>query len=230
MNYISHLNAVFKRFSMDSRLNPSHISLYVALFQYWNIYRFPPVFYINREEIMRMAKIGSKATYHRILNSLSDYKYIHYLPSHNPYKGSRIKMLIFGTSSGTTGEQALVQVEGQVVGQALVSKTNNTKQEKNSNKQSLNGNKEHLPKNKNEVIEFFKNQNWPQLEAEKYYNHYSAIGWRINGKINIVDWKSSAKNWIIRAGEMKNGQTENALSQNRDNLKVSKDKDYGEPL
>lgn len=61
MNYIKHLNAVFQQFSMDSRLNPTHISLYVALFQFWNIHRFPEVFYINREEVMVMAKIGSKA-------------------------------------------------------------------------------------------------------------------------------------------------------------------------
>ena len=72
MNYIRHLNAVFEQFSKDSRLNPSHVSLYMALFQYWNINRFPEVFYIAREEVMAMAKIGSKATYHRCLRRLDE--------------------------------------------------------------------------------------------------------------------------------------------------------------
>ncbi len=57
MNYIKHLNAIFQQFSKDSRLNPTHISLYMALFQFWNINRFPAVFYINREEFMKMAKV-----------------------------------------------------------------------------------------------------------------------------------------------------------------------------
>ncbi len=31
INYIKHLNGVFQQFSKDSRLNPTHISLYMSL-------------------------------------------------------------------------------------------------------------------------------------------------------------------------------------------------------
>ncbi len=212
MNYIKHLNAVFKQFSLDSRLNSTHISLYMALFQYWNINRFPEVFYINREEVMKMSKVGSKATYHRCLTSLTHWKYILYLPSHNPYKGSKIKMLKFDTSCGTTSEQVVVQ--------ALVPYLN-------INKQITNDNKAKLPKNKIEVIEFFKNQKWSGLEAEKFYNHYNSIGWKIGGKIEILDWQSSAENWMLKAKEIENSK---AVSQKRDNLSTTKSKDYGQPL
>lgn len=219
MNYIKHLNAVFQQFSRDSRLNPTHISLYVALFQFWNIHRFPEVFYINREEVMSMAKIGSKATYHRCLKSLHNWRYIYYMPSHNPYKGSQIKMLKFDTSSGTsTGT-----TPEQVVGQALVPNTNMNKHDKNINKLKL-------PKSENEVLLFFKKEKWPIMEAKKFFNHYTSIGWKVGGKIKIIDWHATAKNWMIKAEEIKKEQTKKGLSQNRDNLKTTKNKNYGQPL
>ncbi|MCG2459456.1 hypothetical protein K8352_01700 [Flavobacteriaceae bacterium F89] len=227
MNYIRHLNAVFQQFSMDSRLNPTHISLYIALFQFWNIYRFPEVFFINREEVMSMAKIGSKATYHRCLTGLNDWKYIRYMPSHNPYKGSQVKMLKFGTSSGTTTGTSSDRTPGttseQAVEQALVSNIN-------SNKHTTNLNKRGLPKNEKEVLDFFKNQRWPAKEAKKFFNHYSSIGWMTNGKLEIIDWHATAENWMIRDGEIKTEKTKNELSQKRDNLKTVKNKDYGQPL
>ena len=215
MNYIKHLNGVFEQFSKDSRLNPTHITLYMALFQFWNFNRFPAVFYINREEIMRMAKIGSKATYHRCLKNLHDWKYILYLPSHNPYKGSQIKMLIFGATyeqalnkSKTSGEQALVP---------------NT----NINKQITNNIKLGAPKNEIEVISFFKTKKWPATEALKFYNHYKSLGWHLSGKTKIKDWRALAEKWMIKSIEIKHFET---VSHNQDNLKTSKNKDYGKPL
>lgn len=220
MNYIKHLNAVFQQFSMDSRLNPTHISLYMALFQYWNINRFPEEFYINREDIMKMSKIGSKATYHRCLKNLHGWKYIRYLPSHNPYKGSKIRLPKFDTSTepnkGITTETSPEQVEGQ----ALVPYTN-------SNKRITKSKKAKLPKNKNEVMDFFRKRKWPPLEGEKFYNHYSSIGWKVGGKIKIMDWQAAAENWMLKAKEI---ETAKPVSQKRDNLKTSKHKNYGQPL
>jgi len=231
INYIKHLNGVFFQFSKDSRLNPTHISLYVALFQLWNNFHFTEEFYINREEAMRFSKIGSKTTYHRCIKELSHWKYFLYIPSHNPYRGSRIKMFNFGTSS----VQALYQYHtniGTSSGQALVSIYKHNKQLKNN----INFNKLDQPKNKNEVIDFFEKENWPILEAKKFYNHYQSIGWKIAGKTKIVDWHATAHNWIIKADEIKNlsrvesRETKTALSQKTDNLKTTKNKNYNEPL
>lgn len=219
MNYIKHLNSVFELFTRDSRLNPTHISLYMALFQFWNINRFPEVFYINREEVMVMAKIGSKATYHRCLRRLHDWKYIRYLPSHNPYKGSQIQMLKFGTSSDSNTGTSSEQVEEQ----ALVPYININKQNKNFNKHKL-------PKNENEVLDFFKKEKWPAIEAKKFFNHYTSIGWKVGGKITILDWHSTAKNWMLKGEELQKEKTLHGPSQKRDNLKITKEKDYGQPL
>ncbi|SRX76474.1 hypothetical protein [Aequorivita antarctica] len=220
MNYIKHLNAVFQKFSMDSRLNPTHISLYMALFQYWNINRFPDEFYINREDIMKMSKIGSKATYHRCLKNLHGWKYICYLPSHNPYKGSKIRLPKLDTSTETSDGTTTKTTFEQLQEQALVSNTN-------INKHITNINKAKLPKDKNEVLIFFEKQKWSSLEGEKFFNHYNGIGWKIGGKIEITDWHSTAENWMLKSKEI---ETSKAVSQKRDNLKTSKIKNYGQPL
>ena len=38
MNYIRMLTEVTERFKTDDRLNSTHISIYYALFQYWNLF------------------------------------------------------------------------------------------------------------------------------------------------------------------------------------------------
>lgn len=97
MNYVKHLNEFLERVKEDSRLNPTHISLYLSLFRIWNIGRFPESFFINREEAMSVSKIGSKCTYHRCISNLTEWGYIEYFPSRNPYKGSRVKILNFNS-------------------------------------------------------------------------------------------------------------------------------------
>ena len=225
VNYIRHLNGVFVQFSKDNRLNPTHISLYMALFQLWNNNRFPDEFYINREEVMKFSRIGSKTTYHRCIRELTYWKYLIYYPSHNPFKGSRIRLFNFGTSDEQVMDLSHANIETSSE-QALVPYINNNKQIENNK----NINKLDQPKNENEVLEFFKKENWPAVEAKKFYHHYQGIGWKVGGKTKIVDWPSTARNWILKADEIKKQQKGTALGQKRDNLNISTDKDYGEPL
>ena len=90
MNYIKHLSGFFQKISYDTDLNPTHVSLYMALFQTWNVNRFQNPINITRNEMMRISKIYSKATYHKCINELHEKEYIKYEPSHNPFKGSLI--------------------------------------------------------------------------------------------------------------------------------------------
>jgi len=112
------LNGAFGQFAKDSRLHSSHVSLYMTLFHFWNASYFRTEFYINRAEVMELSKIGSTSTYHRCIKQLHHWGYIDYQPSHNPLKGSKVKLFNFGTSteqvsnrhSGhhrTSGEQPL---------------------------------------------------------------------------------------------------------------------------
>ena len=60
MNYIRHLNGFFVRLSQDQRMTPYHVSLYLALFQLWNLNRFKNPFTISRDETMKLSLIGSE--------------------------------------------------------------------------------------------------------------------------------------------------------------------------
>ena len=48
MNYIKHLTGFFDKVVNDHTLNPTHISLYIALFQFWNCNRFRNPISISR--------------------------------------------------------------------------------------------------------------------------------------------------------------------------------------
>nr|WP_205791898.1 hypothetical protein [Allomuricauda oceani] len=223
MNYIRHLNGVLRKFAGDRRANPTHISLYMALFQYWNIHRFPDFFFVDRAEIMAWSKIGSKATYHRCLHALDSWNYLLYLPSHNPYKGSQIKMLIFDTTS----EQALDK-HGTSDGQVSVPKIKHNKHHKTD----INGPR---PKNLKEALDFFEKKEGSPYEAKRFFMHYSAIGWKM-GKAPIQDWQAAAENWMLKADAQqhpdpmtKRGPMSLTLA-HPDYLITQNDKDYDQPL
>lgn len=173
INYIKHLNGLFEQFSKDSRLNPTHVSLYIALFQCWNSNYFREEFYINREDVMHLSKIGSTATYHKCIKELSHWKYLLYMPSHNPFKGSKIKMFNFESSTEqavnnntvknqTSIKQALIPINKHI--QTKENFKNKSKREnfKNPNPQFL--------RNKNKPAPLVQNQNNLKTSNEKNYN------------------------------------------------------------
>lgn len=94
MNYIRHLNAFFfQHVRRDKRLNANHVSLYIALFQFWNYNRFQNPFSIVRDEVMSITGIGSKNTYHKCMKELHQFGYIRYQPSINKFQKSKVHMI-----------------------------------------------------------------------------------------------------------------------------------------
>ena len=188
MNYIKHLTAIFQLFNLDQRLNPTHISLYYALFYYWNWNRFTDIFFIQREEIMQLSKIGSTGTYHRCLRDLHTWNYVEYIPSRNPYKGSQIKMIIFETSI----EQDVKEQENSSENDLEVNQTG-TEQDQKENEKSIENDRVSIiniinminminminQKIKKMVLNFFLENNACLKNAELFYNHYQSIGWMI---------------------------------------------------
>jgi hypothetical protein len=213
------------QFSNDSRLNPTHISLYLALFYIWNYNRFPKDFFINREEVMSQSKIGSKSTYHRCVKELTHWKYIIYSPSHNPFKGSRVKLLQFGTS-----EKLGMDLDYPINEQASVSYIN-------INKHNINNNK---PLSIKEIFNFFKKKNWSEIEAEKFFNYYESIGWK-KGNSPIENWQAAAESWMLKTTDFKiskkpkkkskeNDPNALPLDHFEDNLHINQNKRYDIPL
>ena len=95
MNYIKHLTGFFNKISNENAINPTHISLYLALFQCWNVNRFKNPTGISREEIMKASKINSKATYHKCMKELQALGFMEYIPTYNPHSCSNVIMVNF---------------------------------------------------------------------------------------------------------------------------------------
>jgi hypothetical protein len=93
MNYIHHLNTFLWLLQRESRLTPSHISLYLALFHYWNCNRFQNPFPLFREKLMQISGIGSKNTYSRCLKDLHEFGYIRYDPSLHKNHRPKVSLL-----------------------------------------------------------------------------------------------------------------------------------------
>src|SRR5690606_29665793 len=100
MNYVKHINSTFQQFYSDSRLLPGHISLYMAMFFYWNLGRFPDTLNIDRIKLMKMAKISSRTTYYKLIRNLSDWNYVEYIPPKIPNGTTTVNMTNICTGKG----------------------------------------------------------------------------------------------------------------------------------
>jgi hypothetical protein len=309
MNYIKHLTGFFEKVALDRTLNPTHISLYIALFQFWNCNRFKNPISISRDEVMRISKISSKATYHKCLKNLHSLGYINYQPSYNPFKGSHVILFNFSedlkplpkserkpknephfeqvieqalnkscTSSGTGTEQAVVPSINYINNKNILSNKNISNLEKHTkNFEEINNSvlksktedekEKKLPEKKKSVSDsptpieinhkiggkeefensdlssraqsrelnptieeiktYFQENNFPEQEAQKFYNYFSSVGWLVGGKTPMVNWQAAAQNWIINAPKfISNAEQPNKAKQ----LNTTTDKDYAEPL
>jgi hypothetical protein len=306
MNYIKHLTGFFEKVALDRTLNPTHISLYIALFQFWNCNRFKNPISISRDEVMRISKISSKATYHKCLKNLHALGYIDYQPSYNPFRGSHVILFNFSedlkpfskserkpknepknelvseqalnkscTSSETSDEQALVPSIN------YINNTNNLKENNISNVQKQTNNFEEIDNSSDKIVipnedeetqkekssakkekekekekekdvrvipreaevspfkkapppieavkTYFQENNFPEIEAQKFFNYFSSIGWLIGGKIPMHNWQPAAQNWILNSINF-NHNTDTSPTNRPKQLNTTTDKDYAEPL
>jgi hypothetical protein len=290
MNYIKHLTGFFDKVAQDRTLNPTHISLYIALFQFWNCNRFKNPISISRDEVMRISKISSKATYHKCLKNLHSLGYINYEPSFNPFKGSHVFLFNFSDelkplpktvkSTSSNNESIIELVNEQVANKHFTSSETSTEQAvvpyinninttnilKNSNLETQAQNFENIEvdvlikKDKEEkekklrekkkenlvytnaaeeeligdgnptlldVKNYFLSQSFPEIEAQKFFNYFSSIGWLVGGKSQMVNWRAAAQNWILNANKFNSNETKQDRAHH---LNTSTDKDYSEPL
>ncbi|WJJ95696.1 hypothetical protein [Algibacter luteus] len=151
---------------------------------------------------MERAKIKSKTTYHNHLRDLDTWGYLTYYPSYNPSRGSKIKMTRAypksGTTSGTHEAQNLANTAPEP-SQNLVS-FNKHKTKENLNKQ---------PKiifNESEVTLFFKKNNWPEIEALKFYAYIKSKKWKTN------NWHMIAKVFVRNDFKLKEPKTTSPIS------------------
>ena len=297
MNYIKHLTGFFEKVSADYDLNPTHISLYMAIFQLWNQNRFQNPISISRDELMRISKIASTATYHKCMKDLTERGYVIYKPSFNPFKGSILEVcnLDFYTkpvpkkelkkhATKSKNNQVIEQVDEQLTEQALnkhqtsskhvpyINIINNTNSI-NLDKQEISKNEEKLisgNSNFDEVVEtdlkeekklrekkkkfeinkttpsleetqiYFLEKNFPEIEAQRFFNYFESNGWLVGGRTKMKDWKAAARNWMLNTKKFSKNQITDSASSSRaqsresvlvpNHLHVTNQKNYGEAL
>ena len=239
VNYIQHMNGLFVRFYEDNRINPYHISIYLALFNYWNLNRFQNPFSVARFEVMKLANVKSPNTYSKCLKELMKFGYIKYVSSNNPYKGSSFSLINFCTSTPPLNGQGIIQGNANN-GQALSGSSSNDAPALTNtyanNGQGLIPSKTYKLNNETRerenalsldlIINFFLFEKSTKNEAQKFWNYYESNGWLIGGKTPMIDWQASARNWILRSKEL-NGK---APVQKKDYLHTNNKKRYDEPL
>jgi hypothetical protein len=93
MGEVKELTNFFAAIREDNRIGTSHVSLYMALFQYYNLNGFQNPVSIKRAAVMESAKISGLATYHKCLKDLVQYGYIEYNPSYNSAINSQVRLL-----------------------------------------------------------------------------------------------------------------------------------------
>ncbi len=293
MNYIKHLTGFFEKVAMDKALNPTHVSLYMSLFQFWNCNRFRNPISISRDELMRISKISSKATYHKCLKNLHSLGYIHYEPSYNPFKGSHVILFNFSerlqpapkydstpkneplfTTAPERALKSFCASNETGTEQALVSYINNTNVSNYSNaikdvnldesqnfefeETSLQNQDSEMKEKKlrekkkailhaptaievpsgkgaqrfqapklNDIQVFFQDMQFPALEAQKFFNYFSSVGWLVGGKHPMVDWQAAAQNWMLNAPKFLSAPS---VPDSPKRLHATTEKDYAEPL
>jgi hypothetical protein len=201
VNYINHLNTILETFNNDERFKQGHITLYLAFFQLWNRKFFEDTLTINRELIMERAKFKSKTTYHNHLRDLDAWGYLKYYPSYHPARGSKIKMNRACPKSGTTtGTQEVQNLDNCVPepSQNLVSSF------KHKTKENLN--KMARPFNEFEVLHFFKTNNWPEIEARKFYVFIQSKKWKTD------KWQILAKIFVKNNFKLEESKTTGPIS------------------
>lgn len=179
MKQTKNIISFFERVTEDNRLYPSHISMYVSLFQFWSSNRFQNPFRISREDIMKLSKIRSIATYHKCIRELYHAGFILYSPSYNSYKGSLIEIIDFDSvkvyeNKISQNEKFLPQDEIRFSVPTLY-----------------------------EVELYFTERDLLATEASSFYSFYLSKNWKLSNNKSMKCWQAAARSWILNTIKQK---------------------------
>ncbi|WP_217602346.1 hypothetical protein [Chitinophaga sp. GbtcB8] len=214
----------------EQQLTATHISLYMALFQYWNYHRFPPTFTLYRNSLMRLSGIGSRSTYLKCLKELHNQGYLQYHPAKNTNRPS-VSMFTLDvitakekteqgpvkSGPGPGADMDILQLKIGSLPGPDVDPFNKTV----SNR--VNRESQTLPPAQEQVLLYFQQVSYPEQEAFKFFAHYQANGWMLGGRTPIVNWQAAADKWMRNENKIKNNNHAN-------NSHTPQNKDYDKPF
>lgn len=246
INFIRHLNAFYTLVHEHERLRANDISLYLALFQLWNLEHFPVSLIIDRSSAVKLCKIGSLHTYTRCLKRLHKFGFLNYESPEGIFSRGVIKMLPLekkDSSKHAKNDTHMCSKSDTDVGGRIDTHTvsilthfnnkqiNNYKNEREtarSPKKSKDKIKAPPAPELEEISTYFRAAAQSEKEAALFYFHYKAIGWTLGGS-PILDWTAAAEKWISRIPSFKNNTIANTTS-TTGGLRSEEDKRYDEPF
>ena len=80
-----------------------------------------------------------------------------------------------------------------------------------------------------DVSAYFLEQNFPELEAHKFFNYFSSNGWLVGGTTPMVEWKAATQNWMLNANKFNTHEQLHRPNRAK-HLNTATDKNYSEPL
>jgi hypothetical protein len=81
-----------------------------------------------------------------------------------------------------------------------------------------------------QVLSFFKKNNYADIEAKKFFNHYQSNGWLVGGISPMSDWQSSAHKWMLNAEKFKSRTNQKNQNNCAAKTDYTNDKNFLEPL
>ena len=81
-----------------------------------------------------------------------------------------------------------------------------------------------------QVLSFFKKNNYADLEAKKFFNHYQANGWLVGGTTPMNDWPSSAHKWMLNVEKFESRAHQKVQQAFSAKTNYTNEKNFFEPL
>ncbi len=240
INYIQHLNELFAFFDVDNRITVYHTALYLAIFRLWNANHFVCPLRINRAIIMKMSKISSTKTYSKTIEELSQWGYVEYSPTNTKLHPSYVHMF----TTRLLGKRVMPHLYKHInnkhidIGQKEIFAF---EEENETMPNDFQKTEDHLaekaPHQSQNILPiehvkiYFEVRGSNELEAEKFFNHYEALGWVNSSGTTIRDWKASARNWIINIPKFNQKlNTQPSTTPKGQNSKFKPQNNQNEPL
>ena len=214
VNFIRHLLDFFIRSDSDADMRPNHISLYLALFRWWNERRFQNPFRINRKRLMLASKISTNLCYKKCMNELEEWGYVKYHEPERAGDSAMVEIIALPCSvdrSHFSGEEAKCSLKEvkQFSPIPTLKTVHINKQEKEEEKEI----EMQIP-SLAEVSAYFSSKNYEEDEGKKFFSHYQAINWLQSGKIPIANWQASADKWMLNASKSKKESSDSSSKKN----------------
>jgi hypothetical protein len=168
MKQSKNIIRLFENVVWNEQMLPSHISMYVSLLQLWSINQFRKSFRIHRDQVMKLSRIKSLATYHRCIRQLHNAGLIAYSPSYDPYKGSLVEVIEDRDQSHRKVNTPAQKAQRFVIPDLF------------------------------EVELYFTERDLSSSEARAFFNFYELQNWKVHRNKPMSSWQAAARNWISK--------------------------------